>query len=66
VAAAGGDEGNQDDMEFALAGAGKAAELVQIAAAATRSGQLTGITEREEQDINELAASLKAKSSRFN
>ena len=44
-----------------LQGAGKAAELVQIAAAATRSGDLTGITEREERDINELAASLKAK-----
>jgi radical SAM protein with 4Fe4S-binding SPASM domain len=59
-------EGSEDDVQFALEGAGKAADLVQIAAAATRNGELTGITEREEQDINELAASLKAKSSRFN
>ena len=51
-------------MQFALEGAGKAVELVQIAAAAARSGALTGIAERE--DSNELAASLKLKSSRFN
>jgi radical SAM protein with 4Fe4S-binding SPASM domain len=42
TAAAGLDEGSEDDMQFALAGAGKASDLVQIAAAATRSGELTG------------------------
>ena len=53
-------------MQYALESVGKAPDLVQIAANATRSGDLTGISEREEQDINELAASLKAKSSRRN
>ncbi len=64
--AAGLEDGSEDEMQFALEVAGKAAELVQITAAATRSGELTGITERERRDINELAASLKAKSSRLN
>ena len=66
TAAADVEEGREDDVQFAFAGAGKAADLVQIAAAATRSGQLTGITEREEADINELATHLKEKSPRFN
>jgi len=66
TAAAGLDEGSEDELQFVLAGAGKASELVQITAAATRSGELTGITESERRDINELAASLKAESSRFN
>ena len=66
TAAADLDGCREDDMQFAFAGAGKAADLVQIAAAATRSGQLTGIAEREEQDINALAMRLKEKPSRFN
>jgi hypothetical protein len=64
--AAGLDEGSEDDMPFTFAAVGKPDQLVQIAAAATRSGDLSGITEREKRDINELAANLKAKSSRFN
>jgi radical SAM protein with 4Fe4S-binding SPASM domain len=66
TAAAGLDESHEDEMQFALAAAGRAAELVQITAAATRSGELTGMTEREGHDLNELAASLKARSSRLN
>jgi radical SAM protein with 4Fe4S-binding SPASM domain len=66
TAAAGLGEASEDDMEYALAGTGKVAELVQITAAATRRGELTGIAEREKRDINELAASLKAKSPHLN
>jgi len=59
-------EAGDQDMEFAFSGAGKAANLVQVAAAAARRGDLTGMTERDKREINELGASLKSQSSRFN
>ena len=64
--AAGLGEIGEDVMPLALAGARMGDELVQIAAAATRSGELKGIAAEEVQDLNELAASLKAKSPRCN
>jgi radical SAM protein with 4Fe4S-binding SPASM domain len=66
TSAAGWEEGNKDEMQLARKGVGKAVELVQIAAAATRSGDLRGITEGQERNINELAASLKPASARLN
>lgn len=57
--AGGFEEDTEDDMHFAFTGAGKAADLVQIAVAATRNGGLMGISEREKQEINDLAARLK-------
>ena len=66
TAAAEMEEGCEDEMKLALAGAGKRNDLVQIAAAALRSGDLTGMTEREKQDVNELAASLKTSRERLN
>jgi radical SAM protein with 4Fe4S-binding SPASM domain len=66
TAAANCEADSEDDAQLSLAGAGKAIDLVQIAAAAARGGELTGITPRQGQDINELAAALKAKSARLN
>jgi radical SAM protein with 4Fe4S-binding SPASM domain len=60
------DEAGEDNLRFAPEVVAKTADLVQIAAAAMRSGEMTAITESDKRDINELAANLKRDSSRRN
>jgi radical SAM protein with 4Fe4S-binding SPASM domain len=66
AADAGLEEGAEDEVRFALAGAAKANDLVQIAAAAADAGQLPGIGERDARDITEMAARMKTKAARLN
>jgi radical SAM protein with 4Fe4S-binding SPASM domain len=66
AAAANCEETSETPVPFDLAADGQTIDLVQIAAAAAQSGELTGFTRSEERDIKELAASLKVKSSRYN
>ena len=57
-------ENGIDDMNLALAGAGNS--LLQIAAAAHRSGELRGLSEGEGRDLDALAARSRRESPRCN
>jgi radical SAM protein with 4Fe4S-binding SPASM domain len=57
---------DEEDAKFGPERSVKTAELVQIAAAASRRGELPGISESEAREIDELARNLEAKSPHLN